>query len=213
MERGKLITIEGIEGAGKSSAVECIRQYLADRNIYPVFTREPGGTDIAEEIRKVLLHPVSNEKMQPKTELLLMFACRAQLISHLVGPALQAGKWVVSDRYIDASYAYQGFGRQIDLGYIEQLDNMIVGPVYPSLTFLLDVPVDVGLQRAFSRGNGKDRIEQEKVEFFTRVREGYLQRLSESPNRIKLIDASKTKDEVMADIIAVLDVFLASEAA
>jgi len=204
MRPGKLITIEGIEGAGKSTAVASIRAYLATHHIDPVLTREPGGTEIAEEIRKVLLHSVSNEKMQPQTELLLMFACRAQLISHLIKPTLQSGTWVISDRYVDASYAYQGYARGIDLAYIEQLDKMIVGDLYPDLTFLLDVPVELGLKRAEQRGNGKDRIEQEKVDFFTRVRDGYLQRAAQAPDRIKIINASETPDQVVAQITNIL---------
>ena len=205
MQTGKLITIEGIEGAGKSTAVSDIRAWLDSHGIHAIFTREPGGTDIAEEIRKVLLFPASTEKMQPQTELLLMFACRAQLINHVIKPALQSGQWVVSDRYVDASYAYQGYGRGIDMAYIQQLDRMIVGDIYPDLTFFLDVPVELGLKRAEKRGQGKDRIEQEKVEFFTRVREGYLERAKQEPDRIKVIDASKTPGEAALQIVRMLD--------
>lgn len=204
MKTGKLITIEGIEGAGKSMAAQDIQAYLEKKNIEAIFTREPGGTEIAEEIRKVLLYPASTERMEPKTELLLMFACRAQLINHVIRPALQAGKWVVSDRYVDASYAYQGYGRGIDLEYIQQLDNMIVGETYPAVTLFLDVPVELGLMRAEKRGQGKDRIEQEKVDFFTRVREGYLERARQAPERIKIIDASHTPHDAAVDIINIL---------
>ena len=203
MQTGKFITIEGIEGAGKSTAVQDIHAWMDKHHIHSVFTREPGGTDIAEEIRKVLLFPASTEKMQPQTELLLMFACRAQLINHMIKPALQSGKWVVSDRYVDASYAYQGYGRGLDLQYIQQLDKMIVGDIYPQLTFLLDVPVELGLKRAEKRGQ-KDRIEQEKVEFFKRVREGYLERAKRDPDRIKIIDASKTPAVAAEQMVALL---------
>jgi len=205
MKSGKFITIEGIEGAGKSTAINDIRDFLQSQGVDAVFTREPGGTDIAEEIRQVLLHPGHEERMQPNTELLLMFACRSQLVNHLIKPALEAGRWVVSDRYVDASYAYQGYGRGLNLDYIQQLDTMIVGDIYPDLTFFLDVPVELGLKRAEKRGQGKDRIEQEKVDFFTRVREGYLARVKQAPDRIKVIDASKTPQEAAKQIISILE--------
>jgi dTMP kinase len=205
MKPGKFITIEGIEGAGKSTAINDIRAYLEAKGIEAVFTREPGGTPLAEEIRKVLLLPRGDESVQPETELLLMFACRAQLVNNLIKPALHAGKWVVSDRYVDASYAYQGYGRGINLNHIQQLDTMTVDDVYPDLTLFLDVPVELGLQRAEKRGQGKDRIEQEKVDFFTRVRDGYLARADHAPERIKVIDASKTPAEAAKEISKVLD--------
>lgn len=207
MQTGKLITIEGIEGAGKSTAVADIRAYLDKKKINTLFTREPGGTDLAEEIRKVLLFPATEEKMQPETELLLMFASRAQLVNDVIRPALASDMWVVSDRYIDASYAYQGYGRGINVEYIKQLDCMVVGKTQPDLTFFLDVPVDIGLKRAERRGHGKDRIEQEKVEFFTKVREGYLERARQFPDRIKVIDASKTPRDAAVEINKALDEF------
>jgi dTMP kinase len=204
MYPGKFITIEGIEGAGKSTAINDIRTFLQNKGIEAIFTREPGGTDFAEEIRKVLLRPGSAEPVQPETELLLMFACRAQLVNNLIKPALASGKWVVSDRFVDASYAYQGYGRGMNLDYIQQLDTMVVGDTYPDLTLFLDVPVELGLQRAEKRGQGKDRIEQEKVDFFQRVRDGYLARMQAAPDRIKVIDASKTPEDAAKQINAIL---------
>src|SRR5580658_4876444 len=134
MPRGKLISIEGTEGAGKSTALQFIKQYLSKASIDIAWTREPGGTEIAEEIRKLILHPMSSETIEPETELLLMFAARAQHMKYYILPALYAGKWIVTDRFIDASYAYQGGGRGIDMHYIAMLDQWIVGATYPDLT-------------------------------------------------------------------------------
>lgn len=209
MSYGKLITIEGTEGAGKSTARLFVMNYLEKAGIKVVVTREPGGTDIAEEIRNVLLHRVNTEIMLPTTELLLMFAGRAQHINQRILPALQSGKWVLSDRYIDASYAYQGGGRGIDMGFIGALDKHIVGRVYPDLTFLLDVPAELGMARAESRGNGKDRIEQERMDFFIRVRTTYLERAKADPKRIKVIDASVNLQDVQTQMRQVLDRFIA----
>src|SRR3990167_4313950 len=142
MKLGKFITLEGIEGAGKSTALQFIRDYFAEKHQEILVTREPGGTSLSEEIRQLILHPKSDEVMLADTELLLMFAARAQHIKHCLRPALEAGKWVVSDRYIDASYAYQGGGRQVNLNHIKVLDEMIVGELYPDLTLLLDLSVD-----------------------------------------------------------------------
>ena len=158
MMRGKFITLEGTEGAGKSTARLFIMNYLEKAGLKVVVTREPGGTDIAEAIRNVLLHRASDEIMLSETELLLMFAGRAQHIHHRIKPALQSGKWVLSDRYIDASYAYQGGGRGLSLAFIKALDKEIVGDWYPDLTILLDVPAEIGMARAESRGGSKDRI-------------------------------------------------------
>ena len=211
MLQGKFITLEGSEGAGKSTALEYIREYFARAHIDIVVTREPGGTPIAEEIRQLLLHHSSSETMRPETELLLMFACRAQHVAHCILPALQAGKWVVSDRFVDASYAYQGGGRGVDVHDIEAIDNIVVDDVYPDLTLLLDVPVTIGIKREEKRGAGKDRIEQEKLEFFERVREAYLERARQNSARIKVIDASQPLDKVKKQIHQVLDEFRARQ--
>ncbi|EKD71363.1 MAG: Thymidylate kinase [uncultured bacterium] len=210
MTRGKFITIEGTEGAGKSTALQFIEDYLLNSKINVVVTREPGGTEIAEEIRKVLLYPAGSETMLPQTELLLMFACRAQHLSQCIQPALRKGKWVVSDRYIDASYAYQGGGRGIRLEDIKQLDTMIVGRHYPDLTFVLDISPELGLERAEKRGTQKDRIEQEKIDFFNRVRSQYLMRAKADPERMKVIDASQTITAVHMQIADILKNFIES---
>lgn len=205
--RGKFLTIEGIEGVGKSTAVKHIQNYLADAKQPFLVTREPGGTVIAEQIRKVLLTPNPDENMVPVTELLLMFASRAQHVANLIAPALLAGKWVVSDRYVDASYAYQGYGRGFDITQIETLEKWVVEGVQPDMTILLDAPPKLGLARAKHRGP-QDRIEQEKVDFFERVREGYLVRARQFPERFQIIDASQSLIAVHAEIKIVLQKLL-----
>lgn len=205
----QFITIEGIEGAGKSTALKFIRTYLA--NHLPetdiIVTREPGGTVLAEEIRRVLLYPETNEKVTDQAELLLMFAGRAQHIAHCILPALEAGQWVLSDRYVDASYAYQGGGRGISLSQIKMLDQWIVHSVYPGLTLLLDLPVSQGLKRTEKR-HSKDRIENERVDFFERVRQVYLERANADKERIKLIDASQSLQVVEAQLSKTLNDFI-----
>jgi dTMP kinase len=151
-QQGFFLTIEGIEGVGKTTAVKFIQQYLINAHQAFIVTREPGGTETAEQIRKVLLAPNPHEQMMPITELLLMFACRSQHLAHTVKPALAEGKWVVCDRFIDASYAYQGAGRGFDMQQIEVLDKWIVGDVQPNATILLDAAPKIGLSRAKNRG-------------------------------------------------------------
>lgn len=209
MMQGKFITLEGTEGAGKSTARLFIMNYLEKNGIKVVVTREPGGTDIAEAIRHVLLKKDEREMMLANTELLLMFASRAQHLYHRIEPTLASGKWVLSDRFVDASYAYQGGGRGIPMSLIETLDKHIVGKRYPDLTLLLDLPTELGMSRAEQRGEGKDRIEQEKLDFFNRVRSAYLDRAKKDSKRIKVIDASVALPEVQAQIQRVLDTFIA----
>lgn len=211
MMQGKFISIEGSEGAGKSTALQFISDYLLHKKIEIVLTREPGGTPVAEEIRKILLHTAGDEILQPETELLLMFACRSQNISHCILPALQAGKWVISDRFIDASYAYQAGGRDMNIHDVEALDHIIVDDLYPDLTLLLDISVDQGMARTELRGTEKDRIEQEKLDFFERVRAAYLERARQDPNRIKIIDASQSLPMVQNQMRNVLDDFFARQ--
>jgi len=209
MARGKFISIEGTEGAGKSTALKFIREYLEEKmNLTIVWTREPGGTEIAEKIRTLLLHPGSTEPMTADTELLLMFAGRAQHIQNRILPELNAGRWVVTDRFIDAGYAYQAGGRGIDIRHVEMLDKWIVGANYPELTILLDIAPELGFARAAKRGTNHDRIELEKMDFFGRVRDTYLQRAKQDPQRIKMIDASLTIPEVENQIRFVLDEFM-----
>lgn len=194
----RLVTLEGGEGAGKSTVLAALREWFAAAGIVPVCTREPGGTALAERIRTLLLDS-AGEAPDADTELLLMFAARAQLVRQVVRPALASGHWVVSDRFTDASYAYQGAARGGDAGFIAELDRRVVG-ITPGLTLLLDLPVAVGLQRVRGRG-ASDRIESERDDFFERVREGYLARAAAEPHRFRVIDASQPAHVVAAEAV------------
>jgi dTMP kinase len=207
--QGVFITIEGIEGVGKSTAVKFIEKYFLDQSTPIMVTREPGGTSIAEQIRKVLLTPHVDEIMLAETELLLMFASRAQHIATVIVPALADGKCVISDRFNDASFAYQGGGRGIDLAHIQMLDEWIVKR-HPDLTILLDASPEMGLMRAKNRGP-QDRIEQEKTAFFDKVRAIYLERAKQDTKRFRIIDASQSIEVVQQQIKAILDQFQASD--
>jgi dTMP kinase len=210
MSQGKFISIEGGEGAGKSTVIQFVKMHLQMAGIKACFTREPGGTEFAEKLRHLLLHTDANEVIEPKTELLLMFAGREQHIKQCIKPWLESGSWVVSDRYIDASYAYQGGGRQVNLQLIADLDRHIVGKLYPDITLLLDIPPELGFERAAKRNAGKDRIEKEEIAFFNRVRDMYLQRAQNDPQRIKVINAAVSLAEVEFQVAAALDSFMAS---
>jgi len=205
MIRGKFITLEGGEGVGKTTNLTFIKELLQQHNIPVVVTREPGGTPLAEEIRNLLLDKDS-EAVSEQAELLLMFAARAQHIKHVIEPALVQGNWVVCDRFTDATYAYQGGGRNMKVSAIEWLENMVQGPLRPDLTLLLDAPVEIGLARAKKRGD-LDRFEAEKVTFFEHVRRAYLLQMELYPERIKLIKANQPLAEVqraIADAIRIL---------
>lgn len=199
---GRFISVEGVEGAGKSSVMEAIHKRLLELGVDCVTTREPGGTPIAEEIRKILLSK-HEEMMNPDTELLLMFASRAQHISQVILPALQRGQWVVCDRFTDASFAYQGGGRGIPLSHIRDLAAWVQGDLEPDITLLLDVPVDVGFSRITGH-RATDRIESEGIDFFERVRERYLIRASKFPERFRVINAEQSFDVVIEEVMHVL---------
>jgi len=198
MKPGRFIILEGGEGVGKSTNVQFIRQILEERQINVTVTREPGGTVVAEKIRAILLDR-QDEAICEQAELLLVFAARAQHIHHVILPALQAGKWVLCDRFTDATYAYQGGGRNMDMQSIAWLEKAVQGALQPDLTLLLDAPVEVGLQRAKHRGK-LDRFEIERLEFFERVRAVYLQRASLDSQRYKVIDACLPLPEVQEKI-------------
>jgi dTMP kinase len=205
---GKFITIEGIEGAGKSTQLTFIENYLADRNQPLVVTREPGGTKLGEQIRELLLTPRS-EGMAVDTELLLMFAARAEHIEQVIKPALKRNEWVLSDRFTDATFAYQGGGRGISQQRITEIANWTLKGLQPDLTLLFDLPVEVGQQRVLSRNQGVDRFEQEKIDFFQRIKECYLERAQQEPHRINVIDANKSIKEIQNHLTILLDRLLA----
>ena len=195
---GKFITIEGTEGAGKSTNLSSIEKVLNDFDISYIVTREPGGTAVGEELRSVLL---KNESINisGQTELLLMFASRMQHINDVIKPALKLNKWVICDRFTDASYAYQGYGRQLNLSFISSLENLVHPDLQPDLTLILDVPVNIAMGRVYNRGN-LDRFEQEDVAFFNRVRAGYKEIARNNIDRCREIDASKDLAEVQAAV-------------
>jgi len=198
VRRGRFITFEGGEGAGKSSNMALVADWLRQRGVEVLVTREPGGTPLAEDIRALLLAP-REEAMAADTELLLMFAARAQHLEGLIVPALAQGIWVLSDRFVDATYAYQGGGRGLSMSRIAELERMVVGSHRPDLTLLFDVPVDIGLQRAGRRG-ALDRIEQESQAFFQRIRDTYLARAAAEPSRFAVLDASRSLDQVQQSL-------------
>ena len=193
---GRFITLEGSEGAGKSTNVDTVCETLTEAGIDFVRTREPGGTPMAEALRDAMLHKW-NESVDGITELLLVFAARAQHLSHVIRPALAAGRWVVCDRFTDATFAYQGYGRQLDLEKLAVLESWIQGDLQPDITLYLDVAPDVAAQRIAARE--KDRMEVERRDFFVRVRQGYLDRASEH-ERFEIIDAGNPLQEVQAEV-------------
>ena len=204
--RGRFITIEGTEGVGKTTNIEYIKQWLDTNHISFVSTREPGGTPLAEEIRELLLAN-REEKVCSKAELLMMFAGRSQHIDQVIEPQLAAGNWVLCDRFTDATYAYQGAGREMDSELIASLETMVQASMRPDLTLVLDVPVELGLERAGKRSE-PDRFELEKTDFFNRVRNAYLSMAEQNPQRYKIIDASKTLEVVQQQIAYTLNNFL-----
>jgi dTMP kinase len=209
VQRAGFITLEGGEGAGKSTVLAHIRDYLAAAGIDALFTREPGGTEAGEAIRRVLLDP-AYRGLCAESELLLMFASRAQLVRAVIAPALASGRWVVSDRFTDASFAYQGGGRGQPEARIADLERWAADGLRPDLTLLLDLPVAQGLARAGARGGEADRIEQEQIGFFERVREAYCARAAADPARFCLIDASLPIEAVVAQVEQALAHFLAA---
>jgi dTMP kinase len=198
MIAGKFITLEGGEGAGKSLNLGFVRDFLARRGVRVVMTREPGGTALGEKVRSILL---GDGEIRPETELLLVYAARAQHVAEVIRPALLRGDWVLCDRFSDASFAYQGGGRGLAVPAIQSLENWIVGDCRPDLTLLLDMPVTVGQARIQGRG-APDRFETEEIAFFERVRMAYLQRAKSESERIKVVDASLDLASVQAQIAA-----------
>jgi dTMP kinase len=213
MKKGLFITLEGGEGAGKSTQMayvqQRLQQYLQKSGKTLHVTREPGGTELSEQIRELLLDH-RQTAMDSDTELLLMFASRAQHLAQLIRPALAAGEWVLCDRFTDATYAYQGGGRGIDMARIAVLEDWVQGELRPDLTLLLDLPIEVGMARAGERGE-LDRFEREQQAFFERVRQTYLERAAAEPARYRIIDAAQGIEQVQAQIDTVLAPLLAED--
>ena len=198
----KFITLDGIDGAGKTTQLDVIRDWFAAQALPVLFTREPGGTPLGEALRDLLLNPETQVSLH--TETLLMFAARRQHLEDVILPALARGVSVVSDRFTDATFAYQGGGRGLSDGQIEILENWVQGSLKPDLTILLDVPLAVSLER-IERSREKDRFEQETADFFTRVREAYLRRAAAAPERYAVVDSNRDKAVVRGEIEGVLD--------
>ncbi len=200
--KGRFVTVEGVEGCGKTTNLLCIKQALESVSLPLYCTREPGGTPLAEDIRALLLQS-REETMDAQAELMLVFAARAQHLNTCILPTLNSGTWVLSDRFTDATYAYQGSGRGLSMDCISQLERMVQGALQPDLTFFLDVDVETGMARARARGQ-LDRIESEAIDFFERVREGYKQRIQQQPERFIVIDASVDLPQVQRQIRSAL---------
>ncbi len=201
--RGYFISIEGVEGVGKSTNLAYVQELLTRHEIDFVTTREPGGTEISEKIRALLLDK-TNVGMTTKTELMLVFAARSQHLETLIEPAIASGQWVITDRFTDSTYAYQGGGRGMPEQLIAELDEFAIGCYQPDLTLLLDLPTDIGLARAGQRGE-LDRFESESAAFFNRVRDAFLARARLQPHRFRVIDASQDIESVQAEIKVALE--------
>lgn len=200
--RGKFITLEGMDGAGKSSHIESIIAVLKARGLEVVSTREPGGTQLGEKLRELLLH----ERMHAETETLLMFAARREHIAEVIEPALARGAWVVSDRFTDASFAYQCGGRGVPREKVESLETWVQQGLQPDLTLLFDVPVEISVAR-LAAARTPDKFERESAEFFRRIRNGYLARAEAQPQRFRLVDGNRPLDEVRVDVLDIMQKF------
>ena len=194
--KGKFITFEGIDGAGKSSHVEWLAEWLREKGQIVHVTREPGGTELGEKLRELLLHA----PMHLETETLLMFAARREHLDRLIEPALNRGEWVVCDRFSDATYAYQGGGRGLDRAKLQQLEHWVHGSLQPDLTLLFDLPLDVARERIALASRVLDRFEQERADFHERVRQAYLERAHSAPMRIRVINAQLSIEEIRKEL-------------
>jgi len=194
--KGKFITFEGIDGAGKSSHVEWLAEWLREKGQVVHVTREPGGTELGEKLRELLLHA----PMHLETETLLMFAARREHLDRLIEPALNRGEWVVCDRFSDATYAYQGGGRGLDRAKLQQLEHWVHGSLQPDLTLLFDLPLDVARERIALASRVLDRFEQERADFHERVRQAYLERAHSAPMRIRVINAQLSIEEIRKEL-------------
>ncbi|ELX08588.1 thymidylate kinase Tmk [Janthinobacterium sp. HH01] len=202
--RGKFITFEGIDGAGKSTHIAFVGDYLKNKGVKLVSSREPGGTPLGEKLRDLVLH----EKMHLETEALLMFASRREHIAQVIEPALHSGAWAISDRFTDASFAYQGGGRGMDLAKLEALEQWVHPHLQPDLTLLFDVPLEVARAR-LDATRSLDKFEQEKADFFAATRNEYLRRATQFPARFRVIDSTQSIPDIQVRIAAILDEMLA----
>lgn len=207
VRRGAFITVEGVDGAGKTTQMDFIEQWLADRGIDVVRTREPGGTDLGERLRDLLIQQTAL-RISGHSELMLVFAARRQHLEERILPALNSGRWVLSDRFTDATYAYQGAGRGIDAARIEILEHWVQEGLAPDLTVVLDVPTKLGMERSDRRGAAPDRFEEEALAFKQAVRECYLDRAARDPDRIRVVDAAGSVAEVRRALSNLLADFL-----
>ncbi|HKQ30190.1 MAG TPA: dTMP kinase [Burkholderiales bacterium] len=203
IQRGRFVTLEGGEGAGKSSMLSAVRDWLTRNGHAVCVTREPGGTDMGERVRELLLH-AKEVDIAPDTEILLMFAARAEHIARVIRPALEQGTTVVCDRFTDATYAYQGGGHGVPAERIAALESWVQRELRPDLTLLFDVPVDTGLTRAAGRSGTPDRFESRHRDYLERVRQTYLQRAAQEPGRMRVIDASRSPSEVEQRVVSIL---------
>lgn len=206
MTQGRFIVVEGLEGAGKTTAIATIKQYLQDKIHTIILTREPGGTYIAEQLRLLIKNAVSNEPLDSRSELLLLYAARIQLLKQVIRPALERGDWVIADRFELSTFAYQGGGRGISQAILETLSTFCLAGFKPDLTIFLDISPEQGLKRVNNRGQ-EDRIEQESIVFFKQVYEAYLEKLKHTAD-VKIIDASLSLDKVQQAIYLQLKMFL-----
>ena len=195
MAKGKFITLEGVDGAGKSTHIPLIAELIASRGSEVVVTREPGGTALGEQLRALLLH----ESMHPETETLIMFAARREHIERVIAPALERGAWVLSDRFTDASFAYQHGGRGVEAGKVEVLEAWVHGGLQPDMTLLFDLPVKTSCQR-LANARDPDRFERENAVFFERIRAAYLQRASRFPARFRIVDSDRPLDTISKEL-------------
>ncbi len=211
------ISFEGIEGCGKTTQVELLAEFLSKRGIPYLVTREPGGTQLGKLIRQILLDPAHSE-MEPLTELFLYAADRAQHIAQVIRPTLKASRWLICDRFGDATTVYQGYGRDQDLAFIQQLNEMATQGLWPNLSLLLDCPVEIGLDRARQRimetdvEGRQDRFEQQGIAFHQKVREGYLELAAQNPERFRVLDGTLAQEQLHQEIIALLEPYLTEPA-
>lgn len=204
--KGRFISVDGADGCGKSTHIDFIKDWLNERGAEVIHTREPGGTAFGELLRQILLNN-DDVPISARSELLLIFAARMQHVEEIIVPNLNAGKWVLCERFTDATYAYQGGGRGIDTETIAMLEEWTHGDLQPNLTLLLDIPVEISVDRVSSRGNAQDRFERQELEFKESVRKAYQARAAQFPQRIRLIDANNTIEHVRAEISSVLENF------